>query len=442
MGLTDLWGLAPQQRINPKYMAQVQAMGPDAGGIWLAGKPDGFLMVADEQAKANAAAQAATNAKIPGLEQRLSAFGAAMNPTEGTVMNLGNAGLPGTVGAPSLALPDYGAADAAFAQAKPTAVTAPQYVQANYTQADQLWKDSAPKGLTEDDKSNDMWGKILSGAAQGFIGGDFHGWGPFGGGKGGLRPGWGAIIGALGGYGSALENRTKMSTQAADKMSDFMIRQAGYETGKAKDIADTTNLQQRGNFDADVTNNTNLTNYARALGGYESGKAETRSSVQNRQAELGYQANVRNAQINAEKRGAKVIGHDKNQVIYSYIDKDGNLNVATKPVASMGTVNGRTGGKMASTDPGAAGMEQLISTLRSAGQLRNLLGPEVYDQLAKPYTDYSTAGTPLGSMMLLGDKGKNAALERAQAEENAAIANYLYNNPDVLERGLTSVLGK
>ena len=367
------------------------------------------------------------------LAAKLSAFGSAMNPQGGSVMNLGSAGLPGTVGAPQLMTPDYSAADAAMAQAKPTTISAPQYVQADYKNANDLWAQAKPAGLTADDKSNDMWGKILSGAATGFLNGSRS--------AGGMRPGWGAILGALGGYGSALENRTKMSTAAANLMSDYLIKDAGFESGKAKDVADTANKQQEGNFTTDTTNQSNLTRYASALGGYEGGKAETNANVQNKQAELGYEANVRNSQINAEKRGLKVIGHDKDQVIYQYIDKDGNLNIGTKPISSFSSINGKTGGKMSSNDPGAAGMEQLISTLRNAGQLRALLGDKTYQQLVKPETDYSTAGGPMGGLMMLGDKGKAEAMQRAIAEENAAIADYLYNNPAVLDRGLNSVLG-
>lgn len=422
-------------QLNPAYAGQIPE-DPAARDQFFTMHPDAYVPAP------SAAPPAVTPDIIAAQQAKLAALGAALNPGQGTTLNLGSAGLPGMVAAPKMVMPDYSKADAAFQLAKPQAVSAPQYVQANYQAADKMYADAKPAGLTDTDKSNDMWGKILSGAVSGFTGGNFNGYGIGGGGlQNGVRPGWAGILGALGGYGSALENRTKMSVDAANRTSDYLIKDANYESGKAKDIADTTNQQQTGDFQASSTNNTNLTGYARALGGYESGKAEDLSNVQNEGVKLGYQAATRNADIRAQKTGVKVIGQNKNEVLYSFIDKDGNMNIGSKPISSFSGANGLTGGKMAGNDPGAAGMETLIHTLRASGQLPNLLGPDVYAKMVAPAKAYSDPTGALGGYNSLGDKGKAEAFTRAQAEEDANIANLLYANPQLFDKFVNAVSG-
>lgn len=414
---TDYFG--NPSHINPKY-AGVDLQDPSVFQGFLQTHPDALIDPVQPTP--------APSAPSPQLQQLLSAFGNSLNTGgQGSSINLGSAGLPGAVGAPKMVIPDYGAADAAFAQAKPHPIAAAQYVQPDYTKADSLWSQAAPAALSEDALTNDKWGKIIQGAAGAFLGAPQHKL-------------MAAILGGLGGYGSALENRTKMSVDQANRQSDYLIKDAGYETGKAGDQANVTNNQATANYNADRSNQSSVENWAEALGGYSSRKAETKADIQNKQSELGFQANTRNADLAQQRMGAKVIGTNKDEVVYSWVDKQGNLNIGTKPIKSFSEMNGLTGGKMSGNDPGAAGMEGLIQTLRAGGALRSLLGP-AYERLVQPESDYTSVDKGgLGSLMQLGDAGKKAAYDRAMAEENANIAQYLYSHPNLLQQGLSAIM--
>lgn len=360
-----------------------------------------------------------------GMMAKLAKYGQALGQGTGNSMDLGVVNLP-HVSAPQIAAPDYTQSDQAFASATPHPISAAQYVKPHYEASDALYEKAKPQAMTQQQLEDDKWGRILAGAAQSFLGADNHR----------LLAG---ILGGLGGYGSALSNRTKMAVDQADKLSEFYLKDAGYESGKADSIANVDNSQATANYSADRSNQTELGQYYRALGGYDASKAENRANIASRNAELGFDAAKFNAQ-SADKKDVKIVGQTKDGVVYQYLDKNGHLNVAIKPFGTFSQMNGGAQGKMAGGDPSAAGLEALIGTLRNAGKLRDVLGPE-YDKLVSPEQDYGMAGK-YGALGTMGDKGKEMALERSQAEENAKIADYFMSHPDVLDASLNMVLGQ
>jgi hypothetical protein len=358
----------------------------------------------------------------PDITAALKALG---GQPEATSMNLGSAGLPAQVGAPQMVMPNYAPADAAFAQAKPHPIAAPQYITPHYEASDKLYEQGSPQNrFTEADYQDDKWGRIIQGFAQAALNSDDHR----------LLSG---IIGGLGGYGTALSNKSKMDVETADKMADFAIKRAGYEKDKTENVNQVQNQQSTANYTADRNNQSSMETYYDALGRHEGSKAENIARIRNDNSELQYRANARNSEIAAQRSGAKVIGQNKNAIIVSHVDKDGNLIVDAKPFASFNGVNGNAQGHGAA---GVSGIETLINMARANGQLRPLLGEDIYKQVVSPETDYSPTGT-YGSLGMLGEKGKGEAYQRAIAEENNMIAGYLMSNPDKLRAMLSTMIG-
>jgi hypothetical protein len=358
----------------------------------------------------------------PDIAAALKALG---GQPESTSMNLGSAGLPGQIAAPTMVMPDYSAADSAFAQAKPHPIAAPQYVTPHYEASDKLYAQASPQNrFTEEDYQNDKWGRIIQGFAQAALNSDNHRF-------------LSGVIGGLGGYGTALSNKTKMDVETADKMSDFVLKRAGYEKDKTENVNQVENQQSTANYTADRNNQSSMETYYDALGRHEGSKAENRARIRNDNSELQYRANARNSEITAQRSGAKVLGLNKNNVVVSHIDKDGNLIIDAKPFGSFNGINGNAQGHGAA---GTSGIETLINMARANGQLRPLLGEDIYKQVVSPETDYAPSGT-YGSLGLLGEKGKTEAYQRAVAEENNMIAGYLMSNPDKLRAMLSAMIG-
>jgi hypothetical protein len=220
-------------------------------------------------------------------------------------------------------------------------------------------------------------------------------------------------------------------------MSDFVLKRAGYEKDKTENVNQVENQQSTANYTADRNNQSSMETYYDALGRHEGSKAENRARIRNDNSELQYRANARNSEITAQRSGAKVLGLNKNNVVVSHIDKDGNLIIDAKPFGSFNGINGNAQGHGAA---GTSGIETLINMARANGQLRPLLGEDIYKQVVSPETDYAPSGT-YGSLGLLGEKGKTEAYQRAVAEENNMIAGYLMSNPDKLRAMLSAMIG-
>lgn len=412
-----LWGALDHKRqVNPSYKGPQP--GPDISNEFLSLHPDYLLP------------DGSVTPQAGGMDPKLAAILAGLAGKQGPQgpINLGPAGLPGQISAPTMRAPDYSAADAAFAQAKPHPIMAPQYVKPNYAAADEMYAKATPEGrYTDEAYQDDKWGRIIQGFSQALLGSDDHR----------LLAG---LIGGLGGYGSALSNKSKMDTETADKMAGYYLQRGNFEGEKTRDINNVENQQQNSNFQAARGNESANETYFNALGRYEGEKAGTGAEVANRNAVLQMQAAIHNAG-NAAYRQPKFLGMNKNNMVVQTVDDKGNIIVKAVPMGSVAGVLGNSQGDMFN-DPTMAGLETLVDGMISTGQIRGLLGDQVYTALSKPYADYAPAG-PLGAIGTLGDQGKKTAFGNAQAEFKNNVARYLMQNPDMMKRMIDQmVVGK